>query len=480
MTSWPTTGDVTLKPLPVQNLEEIIDERTGVVHISWQPHNESYQEGYLISYHEVESQIGDSSTVKTNKTYIELDTLLPGRNYSISVQAVSNKMESNESVFNIVTRPSAPVIEDLKPLFEGLNISWKSDVNSRQDKYEVQYVRNDTGERLTKIVYDFNIVIRDLYPGAGYTVKVFAISHGLRSEPHEYFQPVFPRPPRNMTIEKNTTNSVIVQWQEPVGSLISEYAIRYRTETDPQWVRLPPLRNTEAEVADMTPGERYTIQVNTVSYGLESNEPQQLNHTVRPNPVSNIAPLVDSNNVTLEWPRPEGRVETYVMKWWPTNHPEQENEKNVTQNQNTSEHVRVLIGELMPGIDYTFQIHAISYDLESDITVLPIRTMPLIQSEVVVVNNQQSTDSISLRYTPTPQSSSKFDLYRFSLSDASIPNQEKLANDSDRFVTFKGLVPGRLYNITVWTVSQGVGSQPLQRQDRLCKNFFCQCSFQNF
>lgn len=95
--------------------------------------------------------------------------------------------------------------------------------------------------------------------------------------------------------------------------------------------------------------------------------------------------------------------------------------------------------------------------------------MPLIQSEVVVINNQQSTDSISLRYTPTPQSSSVFDTYRFSLSDPNIPNQEKSANDTDRLVTFKGLIPGRLYNITVWTVSQGVTSQPLQRQDRLCK-----------
>lgn len=187
-----------------------------------------------------------------------------------------------------------------------------------------------------------------------------------------------PRPPRNMTIEKNTTNSIIVQWQAPTGSLISEYALRYRTETERQWVRLPPLKDTEAEVTDLTPGERYTIQVNTVSYGLESNEPQQLNHTVRPNPVSNIAPLVDSNNVTLEWPRPEGRVEFYVMKWWPTANPEQEIERNVTQNQNTSGHVRVLIGELMPGIDYTFHIRAISYDLDSDLTILPIRTSKLL------------------------------------------------------------------------------------------------------
>lgn len=96
--------------------------------------------------------------------------------------------------------------------------------------------------------------------------------------------------------------------------------------------------------------------------------------------------------------------------------------------------------------------------------------MPLIQSELVVVNNQQTSDSISLRYTPTPADSSKFDLYRFSLSEPSIAEQEKAANDSDRLVTFTGLIPGRLYNITVWTVSQNVPSQPLQRQDRLCKS----------
>lgn len=34
-----------------------------------------------------------------------------------------------------------------------------------------------------------------------------------------------------------------------------------------------------------------------------------------PNPCSNIAPLVDSTNVTLEFPRPEGRIEYYVINW---------------------------------------------------------------------------------------------------------------------------------------------------------------------
>lgn len=65
------------------------------------------------------------------------------------------------------------------------------------------------------------------------------------------------------------------------------------------------------------------------------------------------------------------------------------------------------------------------------ISVLLFVSVPLILSELLVVNNQQATDSVTLRYTPTPQSSSHFDLYRFSLSDPNIPIKEKLANDSE-------------------------------------------------
>lgn len=178
------------EPLPVTSVQAKTDERTGIVNISWSPNPSSYQDSYLVSYHEVESSTGDSSTISTNKTSIALDTLLPGRNYSVSVQAVSKTTESNESFLYVLTRPSAPIIEDLRPIIDGLNISWKSDVNSRQEKYEVHCVRNDTLHQIFKTTYESRIVLNNLYPGAGYMVKVFAISHGLRSEPHEYFQPV--------------------------------------------------------------------------------------------------------------------------------------------------------------------------------------------------------------------------------------------------------------------------------------------------
>lgn len=140
-----------------------------------------------------------------------------------------------------------------------------------------------------------------------------------------------PFPPRNVSIEKVTSNSVLVHWLPPEKSEYTDYSIRYRTESEKQWVRLPSVKSTEADVTDMTPGEKYTIQINTVSYGVESEYPQLVNQTVRPNPVSNIALLVDSTNITLEWPRPDGRVETYILKWWPTENPDQIFSKNVTE-----------------------------------------------------------------------------------------------------------------------------------------------------
>lgn len=103
--------------------------------------------------------------------------------------------------------------------------------------------------------------------------------------------------------------------------------------------------------------------------------------------------------------------------------------------------VRVLISDLFPGVEYKFDIHTISYDLISDVTQLSARTLPLIQSEVLVVNNHgdnHERDTVTLSYTPTPQTVSKFDLYRFSLGDPDISDKEKFANDTDRKVTFTG------------------------------------------
>lgn len=68
--------------------------------------------------------------------------------------------------------PASPIIEDVAPIRGGLNISWKSDVTSKQEKYIVIYVRNDTDIPISIETEEPRVTLQDLYPGAGYDIKV--------------------------------------------------------------------------------------------------------------------------------------------------------------------------------------------------------------------------------------------------------------------------------------------------------------------
>ena len=46
--SWPATGNVTTRPLPVQNLRRTQSD-TGEVKFEWEPHPESNQDSYRVS-----------------------------------------------------------------------------------------------------------------------------------------------------------------------------------------------------------------------------------------------------------------------------------------------------------------------------------------------------------------------------------------------------------------------------------------------
>ncbi|XP_068214295.1 tyrosine-protein phosphatase 10D-like isoform X1 [Palaemon carinicauda] len=116
---------------------------TREVTLTWKDDEIYTQDHYKIFYQEVETFNGDSRT-KVVKDKIDVNELYPGRNYSLSLSAISNGIESEPTITSIATKPASPIIEELQPIPAGFIISWKSDVTSRQEKYTLLYNRNDT------------------------------------------------------------------------------------------------------------------------------------------------------------------------------------------------------------------------------------------------------------------------------------------------------------------------------------------------
>ncbi|CAH0628548.1 unnamed protein product [Chrysodeixis includens] len=329
VTSWPATADLTLKPLPVRELSwRYADGADNGVVVWWAPADGSTQDEYKVSYHEAGPSRDDSNTLMTSDVSVPLKTLLPGRNYTVTVSAVSRGVESNESVFSVPTRPLAPVLLSALAGERELRLAWRSDVNSRQDAYELRYRRRGepADNYRTLKTTDTSATLEDLFPGAVYEIQVAAVSYGLRSERHTLLKPVRPLPALWLHVDRATSNSVGVSWAGPArsASALGGFALRYRTRAEPRWTALDllPPGASSAEIANMTHGEHYIIRLDAVSEDadgetVESEPPRTEEHTVRPNPVTNVEQLVDTRNLTLEWPRPGGRVEWYALRWWP-------------------------------------------------------------------------------------------------------------------------------------------------------------------
>ncbi|XP_060800520.1 tyrosine-protein phosphatase 10D isoform X3 [Amyelois transitella] len=482
VTSWPASAEVTLKPLPVRNLSWRLAAGEAVT-VAWAPADHSTQDEYKVSYHEAGPARDDSNTLTTPATNVTLEALLPGRNYTVTVCAVSHGVESNESQFSVLTRPLAPVLLGAEPGARALRLAWRSDVNSRQDRYQLRYRPLKHAQPRTLETQDTSAELEDLFPGAVYEIQVVAISHGLRSEKHTIYKPVRPLPPLELSVERLTSNSVGVRWRGPAAdSAVGEFLLAYRTQ-DERHEQTLPASATYAEISNMTHGERYIISLDTGSEPAEgesvpSGNPLTRLHTVRPNPVSNVAALVDTRNMTLEWPRPGGRAERFQLRWRPSD-PEDagmpEQERNLTAGSGKT--VRALLDGLQPGTGYTLHIAAHSYNLTSDTFTMDTRTRPLIQSEMTIVNESGDPDAenetlpatLKVIYTRTPESASRFDGYRFRLEAAGSEPREELrpADSASQHVVFRELVPGRLYNVTMWTVARNVSSHPVQRQARL-------------
>ena len=91
----------------------------------------------------------------------------------LEINSLSNTVISlSFEIKPLILGPSEPIVEGVKPIKKGLNISWRTDVTSKQEKYIVVYTRNDTKQSVNIETTEKVAQLRELYPGAEYKIQV--------------------------------------------------------------------------------------------------------------------------------------------------------------------------------------------------------------------------------------------------------------------------------------------------------------------
>lgn len=368
--------NVTARPLPVLDLKSDPGKYSDI-HLSWKPDNRSKQDSYIITYHELDAFNSDAAIEVTKDTFVHLSNLLAGRNYSISVASISNNVYSDSVVISQPTKPASPVIGVLEPISgRTLNISWKWDVTSKQDSYKIIWIRNDTKEKKERVVRLNWAILEDLYPGAIYEISVYAISNGLFSDPHSYFQTIFPRPPEALHVAQHSNSSMLLVWSAPVDSLVDHYIARYRPTRQTLWRDLGIVNTTSMEIKNLIAGEMYTVRVSSVSNRAENPDIREVEQTMFPNSIANIKTSIDSHNITFHWLAPEGVIDYFNVIYNPVNQPKLQESRRINYYNGTrpGDLITVFIQDLKPGEEYSFRFFVISFKLRSEGIGVQIRT----------------------------------------------------------------------------------------------------------
>ncbi|XP_076311183.1 tyrosine-protein phosphatase 10D-like isoform X2 [Tachypleus tridentatus] len=465
--SWPATDNVITRPLPVVHLFATVGN-PGDILVEWQPNNKSIQDSFLVNYQETLTFSTDKKGVIIQETLYQINNLQPGKRYSINVAAMSKGVYSELTLIYQATRPTSPLIKIVEPVISGFNISWIADVISTQDSYVVEYIRNDTGHTNEEITNSHWLLLNNLYSGAVYEIKLYAQSYGVKSEPHSYFHTVYPKPPEKLQTMKASNSTIILTWIAPSNSLVGNYIVYYRPAYSNFLREVGIVNATSSEISNLVAGEWYIVRVTSVSNHVESKEVRELKQSTYPNSVKHVHYILDSYNVTFEWIAPQGKVDYYIIVYNTVPKPLSQISQQIfaTETQQ-GEMVSVLVDKLKPGELYLVHFYAVSNNLQSEGFDIQMRTMPVIDSVLNIVTDKHETRTLMIKYTPTSTQNVIFDRYRFQLSDFTVPAQEKLHNDMNHIVIFDSLLPGHLYNITLWTVSGGVYSIPTHIQARL-------------
>ncbi|KAF5893464.1 receptor-type tyrosine-protein phosphatase beta-like, partial [Clarias magur] len=380
------------------------------------------------------------------ETHCSFTNLIPGTRYTIHLVAKSGNRTSPAATGNAVIAPSAVSSLRVSASSTNISISWQPG-SGHSEAFWVMLSHEDTLIRnLTFKSTVTSCTLEDLSPGTLYTVTVVTEAFGKKQNATKDIQTV-PAPVTELKLENDgSEDSLNTSWTPAKGE-VDEYLIILTSSssfTEQKYV----LPNTSHWLfKGLTPGRAYQVSVRTKSGNLNT-EAKARGRTV-PARVTELKLENDGSGDSLNtsWTPAKGEVDEYLIIL--TSSPSFTEQKYVLPN--TS---HWLFKGLTPGRAYQVSVRTKSGNLSTEAKATG-RTVPAPVTELKL-ENDGSGDSLNTSWTPAK---GEVDEYLIILTSSPSFTEQKYVLPNTSHWLFKGLTPGRAYQVSVRTKSGNLSTE---------------------
>ncbi|XP_078619265.1 receptor-type tyrosine-protein phosphatase beta-like [Branchiostoma floridae x Branchiostoma japonicum] len=400
-----------------------------------------------------QSELSPQRTFETKDNNMIID-LVRGLKYNLSLVAVSGEDNSLIETSTVTVLPAQPLDVNVLSTDTTITVTWKEPEGVKTGYVLKLFTKNPRTTKEVKNIkhgQQLETCFEKCARGREYELMICTVAGTKQSSPDSYnVQTVVSKPV--VKVEYTDLSSIEVSWLEVDGDK-TKYSLSIH-ESDGHCIESRPIEikskgwirtKSYREIFDgLCPGRLYEIRAFTISGGKESDSMQLFSRT-EVSPVRNLEIFQFETRLTVKWDPVFGDVDKYIVAL--------EKPLGTKIEQVNVEEGTHTFDKLESGAKYHVRVKSVSGNKTSAGEEIEAIVRPCKPEDVSVVPNDPQSLKVSWKDAKGEKTH-----YIVTISPMSPRGngETKVEAGNPLVHTYSGLTSGRVYTVTVETVSEGV------------------------